>query len=149
MGDLPPLKQTAKPLAGKCFCDSQDDLANILGSRSFGGRRRSRQMSLDARLSGGQCALLLGFRPARGTSNGQNMPQCKVFGLHTRLFNMQDHEDVQLCSFEVCKGAPPADFPAADFVTPKLIRGFSAYDSEQAGDQQDREADGGDAVGAD
>lgn len=65
---------------------------------------------------------------------------------------MHAQEDVQLCSLEVCKGTLLVDQAAAvdlasDDVTSQ-VRGFLAHDGEEAGEQQDREADGGDAVGA-
>ena len=99
--DLLMLKKTAKPIVGKRFYDSQDHLAKISGSRSFGGRHVSRKMRLNAGMSSGQCARRFGFRPAHRTRDGQYLPQRKLWVCTPQLFSIAGSGR---CSIMLCRG---------------------------------------------
>jgi hypothetical protein len=64
--------------------DSQSRLAKVLRAGNPGGGQTG-EMGLGGWVSCAESALLLWFRPARRTTDGQYLSQREVFGLHTNI----------------------------------------------------------------
>jgi hypothetical protein len=86
------LEENSKATALNVLQNSQNCLASVARTGSFGSGHASGEMRLGGWVSRTQSASLLRFRAAHGAANRQYLSQCEFLGLHTNIIERQSYE---------------------------------------------------------